>query len=372
MQTIRNMLIAMIGLFVSGSGTVWAHGPDHAPHQIAKIGDIKLESGALVRNVNMSYVTYGKLNREKSNAVLLLHGFGANHHLFDHLVGPGKAFDSDKYYIIVPDTFGNSQTGFNHSTSPTNSGLKMKFPGFTTRDMITAEHKLVTRTLGIPHVLAVGGISMGAQKSVQFAMKHPDFMDGIVPISGHGLWGSQGFHYLSHLQSIIESCNGWNDGAYATISEQCGANGLQAMIPYFYSREWWSQNIASPDAYKQWWDAWWGYYLGVQDARDLHYQSRAIIGGGLNTTPGFNGDAIAALKSIKARTMFVVSPYDQFFEPELTEVANTAIKNSSVVSIESNAGHLICCGADPEATRAMTQAISGFLGELGAMHVANR
>ena len=372
MQTILKVLIAMISLLMASAGMVRAHGPDLAPHKIANIGDIKLESGAVVRYVQMSYVTYGKLNDEKSNAILLLHGFGANHHLFDHLIGAGKAFDPDKYYIIVPDTFGNSQSSFKHSTSPTNSGLKMKFPAFTTRDMITAEHKLVTETLGIPHVMAVGGISMGAQKSVQFAVKYPDFMDGIIPVSGTGLWGAQGFHFLSHLQSIIESCEGWDDGAYVNISEQCGANGLQALVPYFYSREWWNQNITSPEAYNQWWNAWWGYYLGVQDARDLLYQSRAIMGGGLNSTPGFNGDAIAALKSIKARTMFIVSPYDQFFEPSHTATANSAIEKSSVVSIDSNAGHLICCGADPEATWVMTQAIRGFLGELGATRVANR
>jgi homoserine O-acetyltransferase/O-succinyltransferase len=372
MQTIRTILIAVISLLMPGSALVWAHGPDLAPHKIVNIGDIKLESGAVVRNVKMSYVTYGRLNGAKSNAVLLLHGFGANHHLFDHLVGVGKAFDPDKYFIIAPDTFGNSQVGFEHSTSPTNSGLKMKFPSFTTRDMITAEYKLVTEALGIPHVMAVAGISMGAQKSVQFAVKYPDFMDGIVPISGTGLWGPQGFHYLSHLQSIIESCEGWDDGAYVKISERCGANGLQAFIPYFYSREWWSQNITSPESYNQWWNAWWGYYLGVQDARDLLYQLRAIISGGLSSTPGFNGNVDAALKSINARTMFIASPYDQFFEPALTESASSAIEKSTVVSIDSNAGHLICCGADPQATWVMTQAIRGFLGELGAKQVAHR
>ncbi len=204
MQTIRNMLIAMISLLMLEAGLVWAHGPDLAPHKIVNIGDIQLESGAVVRNVHMSYVTYGRLNTAKSNAVLLLHGFGANHHLFDHLIGAGKAFDPDKYYIIVPDTFGNSQNSFKHSTSPTNSGLNMKFPAFTTRDMITAEHKLVTKTLGIPHVMAVGGISMGAQKSVQFAVKYPDFMDGIVPISGTGSMGPSRFS-LSQSSSVDHS-----------------------------------------------------------------------------------------------------------------------------------------------------------------------
>ena len=67
-----------------------------------------------------------------------MHGFGGNHHLFDHLIGPGRPLDTDKYFIICPDALGATQTTFEHSTSPTNSGLKMKFPSYNRRDMVKA------------------------------------------------------------------------------------------------------------------------------------------------------------------------------------------------------------------------------------------
>ena len=79
---------------------------------------------------------------------------------------------------------GATQTRFEHSSSPTNSGLKMKFPFYNTRDMVKAQYRLITETLGIPHLLAVTGISSGADHSVQFAVSYPDFMDGIFPIVG--------------------------------------------------------------------------------------------------------------------------------------------------------------------------------------------
>ena len=62
----------------------------------------------------------------------------ANHHQFDHLIGPGRPLDTDKYFIICPDELGNTQTTFEHSTSPTNSGLKMKFPVYNGRDKVKA------------------------------------------------------------------------------------------------------------------------------------------------------------------------------------------------------------------------------------------
>ena len=69
----------------------FAHGPDQAPHQIADLGQFQLEGGGVIDNLRMSYVTHGTLSQAKDNAILVMHGFAANHHLADHLIGPGKA-----------------------------------------------------------------------------------------------------------------------------------------------------------------------------------------------------------------------------------------------------------------------------------------
>jgi homoserine O-acetyltransferase len=64
------------------------HWPDQSPHQFASLGDFKVEGGGVISNLKISFVTHGKLNADKTNAVLVLHGFGLNHHQFDHLIGP--------------------------------------------------------------------------------------------------------------------------------------------------------------------------------------------------------------------------------------------------------------------------------------------
>ncbi len=359
----RLLSAALTAMLSLSGGHVIAHGPDAPKHQIANIGDLLLESGSVVRTVRISYVTHGKLTAAKDNAVLLLHGYGANHHGFDGLIGPGKAFDTDRYFVIVPDAFGNSQIGFEHSTSPTTSGLGMGFPQYNGRDMVAAQYKLVTQALGIPRVAAIAGISMGADHSVQMAVSYPDFADRIVPIVGGAYWGTQKLFWSSQIQAVLQTCEGWLGGQYKDNPRTCAANALATMIPYFYSREWWQQNIVTPEIFAQWRKGWGDFYLDIQDARDLLYLTRALATSDLAKTPGFDGNAPAALKSIRARTLFVVSPHDQFFLPTQIEEQRRIIPDARIVSIDSPAGHLICCGADAQAYWIMDKTIHAFLRE---------
>ena len=158
-------------------------------------------------------MTHGKLNAAKDNAILFMHGFGLNHHQADHLIGPGQPLDTDKYFIICTDQLGSTQTTFEHSTSPTNSGLKMNFPFYNGRDRIKAEYKLLTEALGIQHVLAVSGISSGGIHSLQFAVSYPEFMDGIFPIVGgaqlttQALWALDGVDYRPRGRTVATRKN---------------------------------------------------------------------------------------------------------------------------------------------------------------------
>src|SRR5947199_8422021 len=126
-----------------------AHTPQQPPHQSYKIGDFTLESGEVIKDFSISYVTHGKLNEKKSNAILMVTAISGNHHRLDFLIGPGKALDTDKYFIICPDAIGNGLT-----TSPSNSTVQphMKFPKFLIRDMVTSQKKLMDH-LGIEHLV---------------------------------------------------------------------------------------------------------------------------------------------------------------------------------------------------------------------------
>jgi homoserine O-acetyltransferase len=341
-----------------------AHWPGQPQHRIADLGEFEFERGGKIDNLKMSYVTHGKLNAAKDNAILFQHGFGLNHHQGDHLIGPGRPLDTDKYFIICTDELGNTNTTFEHSSSPTNSGLKMRFPAYNGRDRTKAKHKLLTQALGIAHLLAVTGISDGAEQSIQFSVSYPDFMDGSFPISGGVLGGTQGFFFVPLMLSVIESCDGWDGGDYDENPAQCATNALSVLISHFYTRDWWEQYVDTPEAYTKWRNQWGDYYLDIQDARDLYYSAMKWGRGWVGDTPGFGDDLFAALGSIKAKTLFIHSPHDQFVPPHYVEIQVNAIPDARAVAIDSNAGHLICCNADPQADRRMGQAIREFLKEL--------
>lgn len=361
------LLAATMVVGLLASSPAHSHGPDAAPHRMADLGRFDLESGGHVPNLRISYVTHGTLSPAKDNAILVLHGFGANHHGFDGLIGAGKPLDTQKYFIIAPDQFGNTQIGSEHSTSPSNSGMKMAFPAYNHRDMIHAQHKLVTKALGIKRVVAILGISMGASQVVQFAVSHPDFMDSIIPIVGGPLYGNESRLWNTHFQRIIEQCAAWQNGQYTQNSTECAGTALTTLMHYFFSREWWDAHMSTQENFDQFHKAWWGFYLGVQDMRDLYYLSKAFERSSVASTPGFNGDMSAALRSIKARSLFVYSPKDMFFLPKSVEHPARLMPNARTVAIDSEAGHLICCGVDPQGFWVMGEAIRGFLTELNVV-----
>ncbi len=364
MRILSRMFAVLGALLLTQSPFAFAHWPDQSPHQFASLGELKLEHGGVIPNLKMSYVTHGKLNAKKDNAILFMHGFGANHHSGDHVIGPGRALDTNKYFVICPDALGSTQTKSEHSTSPSNSGLKMKFPEYNGRDMNKAQYKLITEGLKIPHLLAISGISMGADHAVQFAVSYPDFMDGIFPISGGALWGTQGYFWGAQIQSILENCAGWDGGNYSQNPKACAANALAALVPYFYTRDWWESNVDSPEAYQKWRNTQGEYYLDIQDARDLYYLNKSGFLGWIGDTPGFNGDHIAALRSVKAKTLFIYNPQDQFMPPQLIDVQVKAIPGAKEAKIDSISGHLICCNGDPQSTTAINESIVKFLQEL--------
>jgi homoserine O-acetyltransferase len=360
------------GLLMMLSPPAAAHWLGQPEHQFADLGEFHFEGGGSIANLRMSYVTHGKLNAAKDNVILYLHGFAANHHAPDHLIGPGKALDADKYFIVVPDELGNPQTTFEHSTSPTNSGLKMNFPPYNNRDRVKAFYLLVTRALRVPHLFAVGGLSSGADDSVQIAVSHPDFVDGIFPISGGGLYSTQYFWFNPVMMSIIESCEGWQGGNYQQNPKRCASNSLSVYMAFMFTQAWWDKYIDSPEAYTKWRNTQGAYYFDIQDARDLHFRIAAESRGWVGDTPGFDGDLARTLGSIKARTRFFANPTDQFVPKQYFESMAGMIPGAKIAWIESVAGHMICCNADPNATQALDEALRTFLGELTQERRARR
>src|SRR4051812_30281456 len=161
----------------------WRHPPlqpgwIERPHQKLGLGDFVLESGEVIPNFEVSYVTHGKLSSAADNAILVLTAIGSTHHRLDFLIGPGRPLDPERNFIICADAIGNGL-----STSPSNSQTQpdLSFPRFSIRDMVASQRKLLD-TLGVEQIASIVGASMGGMQALQWGVSHPDRVRSVVAL----------------------------------------------------------------------------------------------------------------------------------------------------------------------------------------------
>ncbi len=179
--------------------------------QFASLGDFKLTGGGVMRDCRIGYRTYGRLNDAKSNAILFPTWASGTSEQLKGQAAPGKLADGSKYFVVLVDALANGV-----SSSPSNSRLqpRMKFPRITVRDMVNSQYELLTRHLGIRHLKAVVGISMGGMQTFQWIVSYPEFMDKAVPIVGSPRLAPYDLVLWKMEIDAIKSDGGWNDGEY--------------------------------------------------------------------------------------------------------------------------------------------------------------
>ena len=376
-MSIRNCLVSVctvITIVTVLSAPGFAGGPAAPPKniaasnvaeiQIAELGPYTFEDGGTIPNLRVSFVTQGKLNEAEDNVILVLHGFGGDHRSLDTLVGPGSPLDTEKYFIIATDAVGNTGLWPELTTGPTNSGLKMDFPGYTVRDSAAIEVKLVKEYLGFEKILAVVGVSMGAMKTYQIAVDYPSFAEAIIPIIGAAeINGTTRVFSLINMD-IITDDPGWDDGNYTTNPTFGVKTAMSNVCVRLYSLVWLNENTNTRDKYNL-------YNMGCRDpfsifkdARNLYYQFQQVAWFKLGNTPGFDGNTDAALRSIKAKALIITTTHDDFFPRDEANRPAQIIPGAKLFEIESTAGHMVCCGADPAAWESMNKEISAFLESL--------
>jgi len=158
-----------------------ASAADAPPQQFADLGDVRLESGAVIKDCKLGYRTIGTLNAARSNAVVFLPWHTGKSSEAVSLLGPKGLFNTAGHYVIVVDAIGNGV-----ACSPSNSVAQhgTAFPAFNVRDMVESEYRLLSDKLGLKHVHAIVGYSMGATQAFQWMVSHPGYMDVAVPIAG--------------------------------------------------------------------------------------------------------------------------------------------------------------------------------------------
>ncbi len=359
----KAQFLAVAAAFLIG-GAAQAHTPSQPPHQLYKLGDLKLESGEVIKDFAISYVTHGTLNARKSNAILMVTAISGNHHRVDFLIGPGKALDTNRYFIIATDAIGNGLT-----TSPSNSTAqpRMKFPQYSLRDMVASQHRLVTEHLGVQHVVTVIGPSMGGMQTLQWGVSHPDFTDSLVamvPLAKTPAWS---IAVLEATRKAIMLDAAWNHGDYTAPPEQ-GIRLWRDLLNFLAARtpDMYRDQFPNPLDVLPWLQAQEGNLIKAFDANDWIYQTWAYDRHDVGGTPGFNGDTAKALGAIKAKTLILVGSKDLLNPEWEPRDAARNIRDARVVTISPGTvtGHASAGGIFPADVEFLNREIAEFLNQV--------
>jgi homoserine O-acetyltransferase len=199
---------------------------------------LRLESGFDLGPVSVRYETYGTLNKDKSNAILICHAFSGDAHAagyhtsihndpgwWDIMIGPNKAFDTTKFFIICSNVIGGcmGSTGPGSINPKTEKPYALDFPVITIGDMVEVQKALIDR-LGIQKLLAVAGGSMGGMQALEWSLRFPDMVFSSIVIASTGRLSAQGIAFNAVGRNAITSDPNWNQGQY--YHQEVPAKGL--------------------------------------------------------------------------------------------------------------------------------------------------
>ena len=289
------------------------------------------ENGAEVAGLKVGYATHGKLNTARDNVVLLVPGTSNNLHWADGMLGPGKAYDAERYFFISTDAIGGG------TSAQPGDGLGTAFPRYTIRDMVRAEHAMVTEGFGLDRLLAVAGPSMGSFQGVEWGINYPDFMKGLVLIVPAARSDAHFGSIVETLTAMITSHSGYQSGAYRTNPVEAIRNGGLVYFPWIYSDDYIrtltdaaSHRAAMTAIGNQWAENW--------DANSILWRYNASRNH--DASKPFGGDMRMALARIKAKCLLLVATTDRTIPAYLSRELYEGLDEAEWVDVPTIYGHL--------------------------------
>jgi homoserine O-acetyltransferase len=311
--------------------------------------DFRLESGEVLPELTLAYERYGRLAADGRNAVLITHGLTSSQHAagtyspadqtagwWDGLIGPGKAIDTNRYFVVASNMLGSSYGSTAPASIDPRTGRRYgpDFPDITLRDMVTAQ-KAMLDTLGVQHLVAVAGPSFGGYQAFQWAVTYPDAMRGIVAAvtAPRGGGGQQAVEMLRKRLATQPAWNGgwhYDHGGIVPTMTELRIETLQR----YGTNEVLARTIADPaarDAELRRQAAAWAQDF---DPNSLLTLRRAAV----------RFDAERDFARLRARLLYVISRTDRLFPPSIApgvmdKLAKAGVQ-ASYFEIDTELGHV--------------------------------
>ncbi len=320
------------------------------------IEHFRLQSGKILPKLSIAYETYGRLDACGRNAILVTHGYMGNHHAagiyqagkappgindaergwWDALIGPGKAIDTDRFFVVSSNMLGSCYGTTNPASIAPDTGQPYgpTFPEITIVDMVAVQHALLT-ALGIKHLVTVAGWSYGGYLAFQWAVTYPNMVESIV-VASSAPKGCGNLQKVEKIRAQLSQDPNWNHGWYydqdgitATLthmrSEVLQEYGIEQQMTRQFSDQG-RRDKAIRRLAQQW---------------AHHFDGNALIA--LRRAADFY-DAEKDFERIKAKVLYVLATTDKLFPPSIAPHVMGELKRHGVdatyFELDSDQGHL--------------------------------
>jgi len=326
------------------------------------LGNVRLQSGAVLHNAQLAYMTYGTLNSRADNAVLLPTFFTGTHIRNEALFGPGRAIDPERHFIVSVNLFGNG-----YSSSPSNSEAPQAGPGFpevALFDNVACQHRLLTEGLGVRKIALVLGWSLAAMQAYQWAAQYPEMVEAILPYCGAARCSALNYAFLDGPKAALQADAAWNEGNYTEPPEK----GLRAFgrvyVAWAYSHRFYSDGLyrklgfATLEELVRGWE---NDHL-KWDANNLLTKIWTWQHGDISNNELYRADFKSALRSIQAQAIVMPCNSDLYFVPEDNAEEVAVMRRAELRVFDSPWGHCVGSpGRVPEFQRALDEAAAELL-----------
>ena len=325
------------------------------------LGPVTLQRGGTLPQAQITYKTFGTLAADGGNAVLLPTWFTGQHPQAEWLVGPGKALDPARYFIVVINILGNGL-----SSSPSNTPRpfdRTRFPPVTLLDNVRLQRRLLREHLGVERLALVVGRSMGAQIAFQWGSYFAEEVGAILPICGSARTSPHNYIFLAAVKAALMNDPAWQGGEYGL--PPLGGLRMMRLIydgwvvsqGFYRAGLHLAQGFETTEAYLARPDT-----SPPRDANDLLAQVWTWQNADISANDRFGGDFVAALGAIKARAIVMPCCHDLYFPPEDSENEVAHMPNATLRVIESLWGHRAGSpGTDPADIAFLDRAVAELL-----------
>ena len=327
------------------------------------LGDVTLLSGVILPSAKMAYKTYGRLNANGDNVILLPTFYTGTHKRNEGFFGSGRAIDPNKHFIVSVNMFGNGLSSSPSNTSAPYDGPR--FPLITLWDNISSQHKLLTEHLKVKRLALVTGWSMAGCQAYQWAAQFPEIVNAILPFCSSAKTSPHNFVFLEGVKAALCADQNWKEGNYVSPP----VNGLKAFARIYagwaFSQTFYREKLYKKLGFNTIEDLlvnWENDHIENWDANNLLAKLATWQVNDISVGPHYKNDFKKALQSIRAQTILIPCNQDLYFCPEDNFFEAQHIPNVEIRPYDSPWGHCVANpGNDKSFEIALDKAVNDLL-----------